>query len=68
MDGAARDPRLASVQRSYAPTRLSDDMLTSVYDRLFQARLVVEEVSKARAVDVPATESSLFVLTGGQHE
>ena len=67
MEGRARDPRLASVQRSYAPTRLSDDTLMGVYDRLVQARLVVEEVAEACAVDVPASESSLLVLTGGQH-
>jgi hypothetical protein len=67
MDGLARDPRLGWVQRSFAPTRLSDDTLTNVYDRVFQVRLVVQEVSEALAVDVAASESSLLVLTGGQH-
>jgi hypothetical protein len=67
MEGRARDPRLASVQRSYAPTRLSDDTLMDVYDRLLQARLVVEEVSEARAVNVPVSEFPLLVLTGGPH-
>ncbi len=67
MDGPARDPRLASVQRSYAPTRLSDDTLMDVYDRVFQARLVVEEVAESLGVDLPASASSLLVLTGGQH-
>ena len=67
MEGRARDPRFASVQRSYAPTRLSDDTLMGVYDRLVHARLVVEEVAEARAVDVPASESPLLVPTGGQH-
>jgi hypothetical protein len=67
MDGPARDPRLALVQRSYAPTRLSDDTLTGVYDRVVQARRVVEEVSEALGMDEPASESSLLVLTGGQH-
>jgi hypothetical protein len=67
MEGRARDARFASVQRAYAPTRLSDDMLMGVYDRLVQARPVAEEVSEAGAVDEPASESSLLVLTGGQH-
>lgn len=67
MEGPARDPRLASVQRSYAPTRLSDDMLRGVYDRVFQARLVVEDISESLGVDVSASESSPLVLTGGQH-
>jgi hypothetical protein len=67
MDGLARDPRLGLVQRSYAPTRLSDDTLTGVYDRVVQARLVVDEVSESLGMDVPASESSLLVLTGGQH-
>jgi hypothetical protein len=67
MDGPARDPRLALVQRAYAPTRLSDDTLTGVYDRVVQVRLVVEEVSEALGVDEPPSESSLLVLTGGQH-
>jgi hypothetical protein len=66
MDGLARDPRLHSVQRSYAPTRLSDDTLMGIYDRVFQARLVDEEVLEL-GVDVPASEPLSFVLTGGQH-
>jgi hypothetical protein len=68
MDGPARDPRFGLVRRSYAPTRLSDDTLTGVYDRVVQARMVVDEVLEAPGVDVPASESSLLVLTGGQHE
>jgi hypothetical protein len=67
MDGPARDPRLGRVQRSFAPTRLSNDTLTGVYDRVVQARLLIDEVSEALGVDVPAAESSLLVLTGGQH-
>jgi hypothetical protein len=67
MDGPACDPRLALVQRSYAPTRLSDDALTGVYDRVLHARPVVEEVSEALGMDEPASEPSLLVLTGGQH-
>ena len=67
MEGRARDPRFASVQRSYAPTRLSDDTLMGVYDRLVQARPITEDVSEVPAVHRPASESSLLVLTGGQH-
>jgi hypothetical protein len=67
MDGPARDARLGSVQRSFAPTRLSDDTLTNVYDRVFQVRLVVQEVSEALGRDEAASESSHLVLTGGQH-
>jgi hypothetical protein len=67
MDGPARDPRLSLVQRSFAPTRLSNDTLTGVYDRVVQARLLVDEVSEALGVDVPAAKLSLLVLTGGQH-
>jgi hypothetical protein len=67
MDGPARDPRLASVQRSYAPTRLSDDTLMGVYDCVFQPRPVVEEVSESCGMDLPVSESSVLVLTGGQH-
>ena len=67
MDGPAREPRFALVQRAYAPTRLSDDVLTDVYDRVVRARLVVPEASEALGVDEPASESSLLVLTGGQH-
>jgi hypothetical protein len=67
MDGPARDRRLGSVQRAYAPTRLSDDTLTSVYERVCQARCVVEEVSASPGVDVSGSESPLLVLTGGQY-
>jgi hypothetical protein len=67
MEGRARDPRFASVQRLYAPTRLSDDTLMGVYDRLAQARPVPAGVSETHAVDGSAAESSLLVLTGGQH-
>jgi hypothetical protein len=67
MDGPARDPRFGLVQRLFAPTRLSDDTLTNVYDRVFQTRPVVAELSEAPGVDVSAPRSSLFILTGGQH-
>jgi hypothetical protein len=67
MDGPARVPRLALVQRWYAPTRLSDDTLRGVYDRVIQARRVVDQVWESLAVDVPASESSPLVLTGGQY-
>jgi hypothetical protein len=67
MDGPSRDPRLRLVQRTYVPTRLSNDALSSVYDRVVAARLVVGEVSESIGVDLPASESSLLVLTGGQH-
>ncbi len=67
MDGSARVRRFGSVQRSYAPTRLSDDTLTSVYDRVVQARLVVADVSEARSVDMPVSEAPPLALTGGQH-
>jgi hypothetical protein len=67
MDGPARDPRLGWVQRSFAPTRLSEDTLTNVYDRVVHVRPVVQEVSEALTVDEAASESSLLVLTGGQH-
>jgi hypothetical protein len=68
MDGPARDPRLGLVQRSFAPTRLSNDTLTGIYDRVVQARLIVDAVSELQHVDAPASESSLLVLTGGQYE
>ena len=67
MDGPARDRRLCSVQRSYAPTRLSDDTLTGVYDRVCQVRLVAADVSESLGADVPDSEFPLLVLTGGQH-
>jgi hypothetical protein len=67
MDGPARDPRLGLVQRSFAPTRLSDATLTNVYDRVFHVRLVVQEISEALRVDEAASESAVLVLTGGQH-
>jgi len=35
MDGSGRDARLGLVRRSFAPTRLSDDTLTNVYNRRF---------------------------------
>jgi hypothetical protein len=66
MDGFARDARLRSVHRSYAPTRLSDDLLMGIYDRVFQVCLVDEEVSEP-GEDVPASEPISCVLTGGQH-
>jgi hypothetical protein len=66
MDGLARDPRLRLVQRSYAPTRLSDQTLMGIYDRIFQARLVDEEVSEL-ASDVSNSAIFSFVMTGGQH-
>ena len=67
MDGPARDCRFGSVQRSYATTRLSDDALTSVYERVCQVRLAVEEVSPSPGVEVSGSESPLLVLTGGQY-
>jgi hypothetical protein len=67
MEGPARDPRLRWVQRGFAPTRLSDDTLTKVYDQLVQVGLVVQEVAEECPVDVAVSESSLLVLTGGQH-
>jgi hypothetical protein len=67
MDGPARDPRLGLVQRAYAPTRLSDDTLTGIYDRVVQAHLVIDKVPEPLDVNVPGSESSLLVLTGGQH-
>jgi hypothetical protein len=67
MDGSGRDACLGLVRRSFAPTRLSDDTLTNVYNRIFQVRLVVQEISEALTVDVAVSESSLLVLTGGQH-
>jgi hypothetical protein len=68
MEGSARDRRLRLLQRGFAPTRLSDDTLRRVYDRVFQVRLMVQEVSEALAMDVVASETSLLVLTGGQHD
>ena len=68
MDGPAHDLRLASVQRFYAPTRLSDDTLTGVYDRVFQAHRVKEAVSESLGIEMPVCESPILVLTGGQHE
>jgi hypothetical protein len=67
MDGSARDHRLAMVQRSYAPTRLANDTLTSVYQRVFQACPVVDQVSEALGLDVPGSESPFLALTGGHH-
>jgi len=67
MDGPARDPRLGSVQRLYAPTRLSDDTLMGVYDRVCQACPVVMEVPESLGVDVPTTELPVLVPTGGRH-
>jgi hypothetical protein len=66
MDGFVRDPRLRLVWRSYAPTRLCDDLLKGIYDRVFQVRLVDAEVSEP-GEDVPAAEPIPCVLTGGQH-
>ena len=67
MDGPARDNRLALVQRSYAPTRLSDDTLSNVYERVFQARRVVPEDLDSPGDDVPGSLSPVLLLTGGQH-
>jgi hypothetical protein len=68
MDGPAHDLRLASVQRFYAPTRLSADTLTSVYERVFQTHLVKEAVSESLGIERSVCESPILVLTGGQHE
>ena len=68
MDGPARDLRLASVQRFYAPTRFSADTLTSVYDRAIQAHLVKETASESLGIERPGCQSPILVLTGGQHE
>ena len=67
MDGPAHDPRLRLLQRRFAPTRLSDDTLTRVYDRVFQVPLMVQEVAEGGAADVAAGDPSVLVLTGGQH-
>lgn len=67
MDGPVCGRRLAAVQRSYAPTRLAEDTLTSVYERVVHVRLVAEEISESAGLDVPGSESAALVLTGGQH-
>jgi hypothetical protein len=67
MEGPVRDLRLGLVQRSFAPTRLSNDTLSGIYDRVIQSHRIVAEVTEAQGAD-PASESSLLVLTGGQHE
>jgi hypothetical protein len=66
MDGLARDRRLGSVQRSYVPTRLSDDSLADAYYHVLQVR-PPEQTSEALGVDMPTSESSHLVLTGGQY-
>jgi hypothetical protein len=38
MDGPARDRRLARLERSYAPTRLSEEMLRGAYDCVLDRR------------------------------
>jgi hypothetical protein len=67
MEGLPRDRRLAVVQRLYAPTRLSDAVLTDAYDRVVQARPLTD-VAEVRSLDPSASsESSLLVLTGGRY-
>jgi hypothetical protein len=67
MDGPARDPRLRLLPCRFAPTRLSEDTLTRVYDRVFQVPLRVQEAAQEGAADVAAGASSVLVVTGGQH-
>jgi len=56
MDGPARHRRLGLVQRSFAPTRLSNDTLTGIYNRVVQARLmIIDETSESQGVDVPGS-------------
>jgi hypothetical protein len=67
MEGPARAPRFAAVQRSFTPTRFSEDTLLSVYDRVLQVRSTREEVSAALEENVFSCAAPVLVLTGGQH-
>jgi len=64
MDGPVPDPRFDSVQRGFVPTRLSDDILSNVYERLFQGP--IQEVTVEVLEDSDRVGS--FVVTGGRHE
>ncbi len=67
MDGPVRDRRLAAVQRSYTPARLSNDTLMSVYERVVQVRLFVDNALESPGAEAPDSESPVLVLTGGQY-
>jgi len=67
MDGPACVRRFTVVQRSHAPTRLSDDTLMSVYERVVQVRLCVENALESPGAEAPDSEPAVLVLTGGQH-
>lgn len=69
MEGTLRSRhRTPQVLRSYAPTRLQDDLLAAVYERLLNAAPAVdgghERTRESQCVWV-STEAGQFVVTGG---
>ena len=61
MDGKARPrQRAPRVLRAFIPTRLQDDLLAAVYDRLLEANAWVEsnhnEVGESRLERAPAAD------------
>jgi hypothetical protein len=64
MDGPVPDPRLFTVYRGFVPTRLSEDILSNIYERLFQRP--IQEVAVEVLEDSNRVDS--FVATGGRHE
>ena len=69
MEGTLRSRhRTPQVLRSYAPTRLQDDVLAAVYERLHNATSVVDS-GRRRTRDSQrgwvSTEQGQLVATGG---
>ncbi len=69
MEGMSRSRhRSPQVLRSFAPTRLQDDLLTAVYERLLNATSVVDSDHQRRRESQPvwiSTEQGQLVSTGG---
>lgn len=65
MDGPSREPRRVMIQRSFALTRFSEDVLTDVYTRVLKVRPVVEDIPPA--ADAATVEVGQLVQTGGPY-
>jgi hypothetical protein len=71
MEGTSRPrQRAPQVTRTFAPTRLQDDLLTAVYDRLLDVgsrRGGIQDESRGAWVDRSFVAHGLAAGTGGRH-
>jgi hypothetical protein len=70
MEGTLRKrPSLPSVLQSFAPTRLADEVLSEVYERLLARPRLVAANGSAKDEEMLANGSLVqFATTGGRYE